>query len=465
MKLYNTLTRQKEEFVPIDNKSVGMYTCGPTVYNYIHIGNLRAFLTYDILKRYLEYSGYDVKHVMNITDVDDKTIRDSKAQGKTLKEFTEFYTKAFLDDIKAVNIELPTEMPRATDEIEGMVCLIKTLMDNGYAYKTEDGIYFSISKFKDYGKLANLSLDDLKIGASGRVQEDEYQKENPKDFALWKFYTEDDGDVFWETEIGKGRPGWHIECSVMSSKYLGQPFDLHMGGIDLIFPHHTNEIAQSEAACGKKFCNYWVHNEHLLIDGQKMSKSLGNFYTLGDLLKKGYSAKAIRYAITSAHYRTKMNFTEEGLKGAEKTVKSLIDFMDRISDPKIDGPQNDELEMKIETSKKRFKESMDDDLNMPLALAAIFDLVTAVNKAVDEKNVSKENLRHVYEIMMDFDKVLGILEHKKEELPREILELIVKREVYRKLKNFAESDRIRKELHLKGYDVEDSPTGTRWKKI
>ncbi len=465
MKLFNTLTRQKEEFAPIDDKHVGMYTCGPTVYNYIHIGNLRAFLTYDVLKRYLEYSGYDVNHVMNITDVDDKTIRDSKAQGKTLKEFTEFYTKAFLDDIKAVNIELPTQMPRATDEIEGMVCLIKTLMDRGYAYKTQDGIYFSISKFDDYGKLANLDTESLKAGASGRVQTDEYQKENPKDFALWKFYTEDDGDVFWDTEIGKGRPGWHIECSVMSSKYLGQPFDLHMGGIDLIFPHHTNEIAQSEAACGKKFCNYWVHNEHLLIDGQKMSKSLGNFYTLGDLLKKGYSAKAIRYAITSAHYRTKMNFTEEGLKGAEKTVKSLIDFMDRITDAKIEGQQNDELEMRMEVSKKRFKESMDDDLNMPLALAAIFDLVTAVNKAVDEKNASKENLKHVYETMMEFDKVLGILEHKKEELPREILELIVKREVFRKLRNFEESDRIRKEIHLKGYDVEDSPTGTRWKKI
>ena len=321
IKFFNTLTKQKDAFLPLNDKAVTMYTCGPTVYNYVHIGNLRAMLSYDVLKRYLKYRGYKVKHVMNITDVDDKTIRGSRTEGKSLKEFTEFYTKAFLNDIKALNIELPDIMPKATEEIGGMVDMINILLKKGYAYKTSDGIYYSISKFKDYGKLANLSLESLKAGASGRVQADEYQKENPQDFALWKFHTEEDGDVFWDTEIGKGRPGWHIECSVMSSKYLGQPFDIHMGGVDLIFPHHTNEIAQSEAAYDKKFCNYWVHNEHLFVNSQKMSKSLGNFFTLKDILSKGHSAKAFRYLMISAHYRTILNFTEESLGNAEKTVR------------------------------------------------------------------------------------------------------------------------------------------------
>ena len=305
LKFYNTLGRKKQEFKPIKKGEVTMYTCGPTVYSYVHLGNLRAMVFYDLVRRYFKYKGYKLKHVMNITDVDDKTIRDSQKEGKSLKEFTEFYTKSFLDDLKTLNIEIAEVIPKATEEISGMVELIEILLDKGIAYKVDNGdIYFSIAKFKDYGKLALINPDKLKKNADGRLNNaDEYDKEDARDFALWKSYDEKDGDVFWETSIGKGRPGWHIECSVMSAKYLGQPFDIHMGGVDLIFPHHTNEIAQSESAYDKKFCNYWMHNEHLIVNGEKMSKSLGNFYTLRDLLDKGYDSKAIKIGRASCRER------------------------------------------------------------------------------------------------------------------------------------------------------------------
>jgi len=323
LKLYNTLSRKKEVFKPVKKGKVGMYVCGPTVYNYVHIGNLRAYIFGDILRRHLKSLGLKVNHVMNITDVDDKTIRDSQKQGKSLKELANFYEKAFLEDLKDMNIEKPEVIPHATDHVKEMVALIKNLLAKGIAYKTEDGIYFSIDKFKGYGKLSKIKLKELKEGASERITKDEYDKENAQDFALWKFYDKKDGDVFWETEIGKGRPGWHIECSAMSSKYLGDSFDIHTGGVDLIFPHHENEIAQSEAANGKDFVKYWMHNEWVLVDGKKMSKSLGNFYKLKDIIEKGYSALDLRYFYLTKLYRQKLNFTWSNLDAAKTSLQRL----------------------------------------------------------------------------------------------------------------------------------------------
>ncbi|MEE9525673.1 MAG: cysteine--tRNA ligase [Candidatus Woesearchaeota archaeon] len=449
-----------EEFKPIKKGVVGMYTCGPTVYNYVHIGNLRAMLVYDLVRRYLKFKGYDINHVMNITDIDDKTIRDSQREGKSLKEFTEFYTEAFLSDLKTLNIEIPEMLPKATEEIEGMVELVKKLLEKGIAYRTDDGIYFSISKFKDYGKLAKLDMKNLKAGASGRVSADEYDKENAHDFVLWKFYDPADGDVFWETDIGKGRPGWHIECSVMSSKYLGQPFDIHMGGVDLIFPHHTNEIAQSEAAYDKKFCNYWLHNDHLLVNGEKMSKSLGNFYTLRDLLKKGYNPMAIRYELLATHYRSKMDFREENLGKIPDTLQKFYDFLDKLEE--VSGKGVSEVNNMIDVAKGNFEKAMDNDLNVSGGLAAIFEFMTSVNKVMDSLNAA--NAKAIIKLMKEFDSVLGVMAHEKVEIDDEIEALVQEREKARTKKDFEKADSIRDKLKEKGIILEDTPQGVRWKK-
>ena len=331
IRLFNTLTRKKETFIPIDEGEVRMYTCGPTVYDYAHIGNFRAFLFEDLLKRWLEYRGFKVTHVMNITDVDDKTIRGSQKQQIPLRQYTEYYTKAFFEDVAVLSIEPADYYPRATEHIPEMVALINRLMEKGYAYKGEDSsIYYAINKFKNYGKLSKIKVRELKAGA--RVKVDEYAKEEAMDFALWKAWTKEDGDVFWETELGKGRSGWHIECSAMSMKYLGETFDIHCGGVDNMFPHHENEIAQSEAATGKKFVNYWLHNEHLLVEGKRMAKRYGNFYTLRDLLKMGYDPKAIRYLLLSTQYRQQFNFTFEGLDAAKGAIERLRNLMRRLQD-------------------------------------------------------------------------------------------------------------------------------------
>ncbi len=463
LRVFNTLSRSKEEFTPINSREVTVYTCGPTVYNYAHVGNLRAMLFYDFVTRYFRYKGFNVRHVMNITDVDDKTIRDSQKEGKSLKEFTEFYTKAFLDDLRALNIEIPKIMPKATEEISGMVELVKILLRRGFAYKAESGdIYFKISKFPDYGKLARIDPESLKSNADGRLNNaDEYGKEDVRDFALWKAWDESDGDVFWETEIGKGRPGWHIECSVMSSKYLGQPFDLHMGGVDLIFPHHTNEIAQSEAAYGKKFCNYWMHNEHLIVNGEKMSKSLGNFYTLKDLLDKGYDPKSIRYELISTHYRAKLDFREDNLKNDLAILQRFYDFLDKLDEVKGENDHT-EIERIIIAAKKGFEDAMDDDLNISEGLASIFGFMNSVNKVMDK--LSRKDAAKVKETMLRFDSVLGVMEHERLELSEEIEWMIMQREEARKKKDFREADRIRDELKAKGIILEDTPEGIRWKK-
>ncbi len=476
MKFHNTLTRKKEEFKPIIKGLVRMYTCGPTVYNYVQIGNLRTFLFEDLLRRWLKYRGYNVKQVMNLTDVDDKTIRDSQKEGKTLKEFTEFYTKAFFEDIDALGIERAEVYPKATDHVKEMVEMIKQLLEKGLAYKTEDGIYFSISKFKTYGDLAHIDVEKLQAGASGRVKADEYEKENVADFALWKFWDEKDGDVFWEAEIQKGRPGWHIECSAMSAKHLTEAFkdnkflpekfttlDIHTGGVDNIFPHHQDEIAQTEGCVGRKFVNYWLHSEFLLVDGKKMSKSLGNFYTLKDLMAKGYNPLAVRYLLLSTHYRQKMNFTFEALEGATTAVQRLNDFMLKLKEAR--GSTNKaEVHDAIQKAKLQFEQSLDEDLEISPALASIFELMNSVNKQLDNHTLSKQDAEAVVQFMNEVNSVLGVLA-KEEKLTPELQKLVDEREKARQIKNWSRTDELRDELKKHGIAVEDTPHGQRWKRI
>ncbi len=461
LKLFNTLSRQKEDFVPIVKGHVSMYSCGPTVYDYAHIGNFRSFIFSDLLKRYLRYKGYKVTQVMNITDVDDKTIQGSQKEGKSLKAFTDFYTKEFFEDFSTLNIEKPDIVPRATNTIADMVTLVKRLMEKGLAYKSKDGsIYFDISKFKGYGKLAHVKIKELKPGA--RVKQDEYDKASASDFALWKAYDKKDGDVYWETELGKGRPGWHIECSVMSTKNLGENFDIHTGGVDLIFPHHENEIAQSEGATGKPFVNYWLHCEHLVVEGKKMSKSLGNFYTLRDILKKGYGARAIRYELISTHYKQQLNFTFKGLESSENAVERLQEFADKLRF--IDNEkENKGVSLLIGEAKEAFEQSMDDNLNISEALAAIFEFVKKVNKLNDR--IGRKNAEDIVGFLKKINSVIGVIEFEKQELSEDIQKKIDEREEARKRKDFGKADEIRDELKKKGIELRDTPEGARWKRV
>jgi cysteinyl-tRNA synthetase len=460
---FNTLTRKKEKFIPLEKGKVKMYTCGPTVYDFAHIGNFRTYVFQDLLRRWLEYRGFKVTQVMNITDVDDKTINGSRKQKIPLKQYTDYYTKAFFEDIEILNMEKAEHYPKATENIPEMVALIKKLMEKGYAYRgDDDSIYYAISKFKDYGKLSKIKLEELKPGA--RVKVDEYGKEEAQDFALWKAWDEEDGDVFWETEIGKGRPGWHIECSTMAMKYLGETIDIHSGGVDLIFPHHENEIAQSEAATGKEFAHYWLHSEHLLVEGRRMAKRFGNFYTLRDLRAKGYDPKAVRYLLMSTHYRQQLNFTFEGLEAAKSAVDRLIMFTRRLLDADGKGC-GDKIRQLTKDVQKDFEEAMDDDLYIGNALAALFDFVREVNKLMDENLLSKEEAKEVYSLMMKFDKVLGLIGEvkKEEELPKEAEELIRKREEARKAKDWKTADKIREQLKAMNIIIEDTPQGVKWR--
>jgi len=458
LKLFNTLTRKIELFKPLHDAEVGIYTCGPTVYDYIHIGNCRAFVFADLLHRYLEYKGYKVKHVINLTDVDDKTIKGSQKEGIPLRKYTEKYAKAFFEDIATLNIKPAFKYPRATEHIKEMVELVKKLLEKGYAYKAKDGIYYDISKFPEYGKLSKIDVSKLKKGA--RVDVQEYDKQEAADFALWKFWTPEDGDVFWETEIGKGRPGWHLECSAMSMKYLGETFDIHTGGVDLIFPHHENEIAQSEAATGKKFVNYWLHNEFILVNGKKMSKSLGNFFTLRDLLNKGYSWRAIRYVLLSVHYREQLNISEESLESARSAIERIYDFLLRLKESNSKNT-NENVEILVNNLLENFEKEMDNDLNISAALAVIFNFIKEINKL----ELTKEEAEEVKNAILKLDNVLGLKleELIQEKLPKEIAELIKKREEFRKNKQYQEADKIRDELKKKGILLEDTKEGTIWK--
>ena len=441
-----------------------MYTCGPTVYDYAHVGNFRAFLFEDLLKRWLVYRGFKVTHVMNLTDIDDKTIKGSQKMQVRLKQFTDFYVTAFFEDIKSLNIQPADVYPRATEHIPAMVALIKTLMAKGYAYRGEDGsIYYAISRFPDYGKLSKIKPADLKAGA--RVSQDEYTKEEAQDFALWKAWSLEDGDVFWETELGKGRPGWHIECSAMSMKYLGETFDIHCGGVDNMFPHHENEIAQSEAATGKKFVNYWLHNEHLLVEGKKMAKRFGNFYTLRDLLAKRYDPIAIRYLLMSTHYRQQFNFTFEGLESAKGAVERLRNFVRRLHETEGKDSKG-AVAVLTAKFKASFGGSLDDDLDIGIALSSLFDFVREVNNLIDANMVSKSEAADVGGLMMQIDEVLGVIGkvEVEEALPADIDALVQKREEARKAKNWKEADAIRAHLKTIGIVLEDTAQGVRWHK-
>ncbi|MGH8056062.1 MAG: cysteine--tRNA ligase [Candidatus Entotheonellia bacterium] len=461
LRLFNTLTRMKEEFEPIHPGEVRMYTCGPTVYDYAHVGNFRAFVFEDILRRYLLYKGYRVIQVMNLTDVEDKTIRGAQQAGVSLSEYVAFYKKAFFEDLQTLNIARAEHYPAATDHIPEMVSLIKRLVEQGYAYRAGDSIYFKVAAFPQYGRLSHLEERQLQAGASGRVDADEYDKEDVRDFALWKGWTEEDGDVYWETELGKGRPGWHIECSAMAMKYLDTPIDIHAGGVDLVFPHHENEIAQSEAATGQPFVRHWSHCQHLLIENQKMSKSLGNFYTLRELLERGYKARAIRYSLLSTHYRQSQNFTRDGVTAAEGAVQRLQDFIANLKG--ADGTDT-QVEGLIARARQQFEEGMDDDLNISVALAGIFEFVREVNRLLAEHRLSQANAQTVMEAMRDFDRVLGVLQEEESSVDAEVARLLEEREQARKHREFATADRIRAQIATLGYVIEDTPHGPRLKR-
>jgi len=461
LQFFNTLTRQKEVFEPIVDGQVKMYTCGPTVYDFAHIGNFRAYMFEDLLKRYLRYKGYKVTQIMNLTDIDDKTIRGSQKENISLDEYTARYKKAFFEDLDSLKIDRADKYPEATRHIDEMVAMIKVLLDKGYAYETDGSIYFKISQFKNYGQLSHMDMAQLKVGA--RVAADEYEKEQISDFALWKGWDEADGPVFWETEIGKGRPGWHLECSAMSVKYLGNHFDIHCGGVDNIFPHHENEIAQTQAATGEKFVNYWLHNGYLLVEGRKMSKSFDNFYTLRQILDKGYTACAVRYLLMATHYRQQLNFTFDGLESAKGGIERLWDFMKLVKSIS-GGESNPAVDDCISRAAAKFEEALDDDLNISPALAAVFDFVRDINRLIHEKAISAADGAKVLEVMQRFDTVLGVIQKDEDDIDSEMEDLISKRNDARKNRDFAEADRIRDDLLARGIVLEDTAGGTKWKR-
>ena len=459
--LFNTMTRRKEEFEPLEKGQVGMYTCGPTVYDYAHIGNYRAYVFEDLLRRYLKYKGYQVTQVMNITDVDDKSIAGVRKTGQSLEEYTAPYKKAFFDGLDALRIERAEHYPEATKHIDEMVALIQRLQEKGLVYEAEGHLYYRISGFREYGKLSHMRLDELRCGV--RVKADEYEKEQASDFALWKAWEESDGDVYWETPLGKGRPGWHIECSAMSMKYLGETFDIHTGGVDNMFPHHENEIAQSEAATGKPFVRYWLHNEHLIIEGKKMSKSLGNYFTLDDLLTQGHDPVAIRYLLMSTHYRQQLNFTMNGLEGAVNALKRIREFLNNVSlaSADEDHPKLDEI---LSQAESEFETYMDDDLNISGALGCVFTLIGRINKIMAEGGLSRADAEKVRMTMSRLDQVLDIVEPPRLESTErlaEIEELVRRRQRARREKDWSEADSCRNRLLEEfGIVLEDRAEGT-----
>lgn len=463
LKLFNTETRIKEEiFAP--NGHIKMYTCGPTIYDFAHIGNFRTYVFEDLLRRTLQYFGFRVEQVMNITDIDDKTIRGAIRNKIPLKEYTEPFRKAFFDDLHTLNIQKVESYPAATDYIPQMIEMIKTLMKKGFAYKSQNGsIYFSIQKFSSYGRLSHLNLSELAVNASGENEADEYDKDNIADFVLWKAYDpERDGQIFWESPFGPGRPGWHIECSAMATQLLGETIDIHCGGVDNMFPHHENEIAQSECCSGHRFVRHWVHVEHLLVDHKKMSKSLGNFYTLRDLLKKGYMGTEVRYLLLSTHYKTQLNFTFAGLGSARSSLQRIEDLVLRLR--AID--QDHFPSGILEEADLRFKTALADDLNISSALAALFDLIRELNILCDEGKLGVQEAKAVLQLLANWDQVLGLLPlHKKaEQIPQDLIVFLERRESARKEKNWSLSDQMRDAIYARGYVIEDTPQGARLKK-
>ncbi|MCE9614167.1 MAG: cysteine--tRNA ligase [Lentisphaerae bacterium] len=465
MKVFNTYSRQVEDFQPIEAGQVRMYTCGPTVYNYAHIGNFRAYMFEDILRRQLRAEGYAVKQVMNLTDVDDKTIRGSRAAGVSLQAFTARFKQAFFEDLKRLNIEPAELYPAATDHIPEMIVLIEKLLAAGHAYRSEDGsIYYRVKTFEGYGRLAHLDMGGLK--AEARVSQDEYDKENVGDFALWKAWDDADGEVVWDSPWGRGRPGWHIECSAMSIKHLGESFDIHTGGIDNIFPHHENEIAQSEGATGcHPFVRYWMHCGYLVVDGSKMSKSLGNFHTLRDLFERGYTGRDVRYVLLSAHYRQALNFTFAALDGARSALARVDEFRGRLAETAGAAPVTGAgaAPAWVRAPLAAFRAAMNEDLNTPEALAALFALVADGNRALSQGGVSAGEAAAALQALRDMDRVLGVLEAPEPVPDAEALRLLDARTQARAARNWAEADRIRNALAASGWDVRDGPEGAKLK--
>ncbi|MGA2212586.1 MAG: cysteine--tRNA ligase [Bryobacteraceae bacterium] len=463
LRFYNTLTQQVEPFSLLEGNTVRMYTCGPTVYNFAHIGNFRTFVFEDILRRWLLYRGFELDHVMNITDVDDKIIRNALAENKTLAEYTDTYTRAFLEDSAALRLQRPEKLVKATEHIPEMVRAIEQLAERGFTYQSDGSIYYRIAKFPDYGKLSHNDFSGIRAGA--RVDVDEYDKANARDFVLWK--APKDGEPFWESGIGPGRPGWHIECSAMAMKYLGETLDIHAGGVDLIFPHHENEIAQSEAITSKPFARFWLHSEFLNVEAQKMSKSAGNFFTLRDLLAEGYLPEVVRYLLTSVPYRKKLNFSVDGLKAAAVAIDRLRNFKLRLETDKYPAGVNDKILERTSLALRQFEDSLDDDLNTAEALAALFEFVRDANTAMDAGEFHAGNTAPALDLLERFDRIFDVLRPTLSEAAlsdARIEELIQERGAAKKSRNFARSDQIRQELLDSGIILEDTKEGTRWKR-
>ena len=465
LKIFNTETRSYEQLVLSKGQNtLRMYTCGPTIYNYAHIGNFRTYVFEDLLRRTIKYFGIPIIQVMNITDIDDKTIKGALEKGCSLAAYTKEYKEAFFDDLMSLKIERVEFYPAATDHIAEMIKMIQTLLDNKMAYKSKEGdVFFSIKTFPSYGRLSHLCLSELKSGASMRVQADEYDKESASDFVLWKAYhKERDGAIFWESPFGRGRPGWHIECSAMATKLLGESIDIHVGGVDNIFPHHENEIAQSEGCSGKRFVRHWIHAEHLIVNGKKMSKSLGNFYTLRDLLDLGFSGVEVRYLLLSTHYRTQLNFTLEGLKSARQSLKRLNDFVARVE--RISGDTGSSFNAFIKKGESAFKEALGDDLNIARALASLFDVIRQLNSHLDQDQIGTLGKKEILAFLLRVDKVLGCLSFQKEvSISEAVKEALEKREKARAAKDWEEADRQRNLILKAGFLIEDSPYGPRLK--
>jgi len=463
LRFHNTLTQQVEVFKPLHDNLVRMYTCGPTVYNYVHIGNLRTFTFQDLLRRWLRASGYTLDHVMNITDIEDKIIRDAAAAHQSIYEYTAKYTQAFFDDAAALRLERPERIVKATDHIPDMAAAIQQLEQRGLTYESEGSVYYRIAGFPGYGKLSHNDFSGIRAGA--RVDVDEYEKDDARDFVLWK--AAKDGDPCWDTPFGPGRPGWHIECSVMAQKYLGETLDIHTGGVDLTFPHHENEIAQAEGITGKPFVRFWLHAEHLLVNSEKMSKSLGNFFTLRDLLAKGYTPEVVRYLLASVPYRRKLNFTFEGLKAAATSIERLRNFELRLKTDHFPPGASPEITRRTEAATAAFREALDDDLNTAEALGAVFEFIRDANTAMDAGAFQAGNAAAALEFLALFDSVFDVLKPSAQAdglSDAEVEAAIAERTAAKKARNFARADEIRKQLSDQGVVIEDTKEGVRWKR-
>lgn len=469
LKLFNTQSRKKETFLPLKNNCARIYTCGPTVYHFAHIGNYRTYIFEDLLRRTIKFFHMDILQVMNLTDVDDKTIKGATEKNITLDEFTKPYKDAFFEDLRTLHIEPVEHYPAATEYIGEMILFIKDLLEKKIAYKGADGsIYFSINKFPRYGCLSQLKLDELQTGASERINSDEYDKDCAADFVLWKAYNaERDGKIYWESPFGLGRPGWHIECSTMAMKLLGDTIDIHAGGVDNIFPHHENEIAQSEAHSNKIFSRLWLHSEHLIVDNKKMSKSLGNFYTLRNILEKGYTGTQVRYLLLQTHYKTQLNFTLEGLSAAQASLERLQDFIFRLQNIVEQNSSSDRAYSLIEKAYFSFASALADDLNISAALGALFTLVREINALCEQKNLSKQQAQATLTLLQKLNGILGIFsfEFEDQQIPEEIQEALKQRLQARKEKNWSRADELRDYILKSGYLIEDTPQGAHLKKI